>query len=435
MAEPTTRLINRDFRLLWAGQFASGFGDTLFETTLVVWIVTGLGEGRSWAPLMVSALLTASAVPIMIAGPLAGVLVDRWPDKRRVMLRSDLASAAAIAVMLPASGTVRLPGLPIPPLEFRIGSILLIVAFASIVVQFFRPASGIVVRDIVPEPAWPRAIGALQSARSATLLAGPAIAAPLLVAVGPAWALLANMISFIVSYACVQRMRVPLHPAVNRELEPAFGRELHAGIGYFIRSRLLITITMSLAIAVFGLGAINALDVFFVTENLGAPASVYGLISASYGIGMLGGALLAPAIVLRVGEERSLYLVLAGLAVLAAVYSRLTNPVPAVLVIIGMGLAIPSLNVAIGPLIMRATPREMQGRIGGLIDPVITAASIGGMLTGGMLYASLLGDFERTLIGFKFGPIDTIYSGMALFVFAGAVYAWTRLRSAGGSTD
>ena len=78
-------LINRNFALLWSGQIISVVGDFVFETTLVLWIVTRIAQGQPWAPLAVSGLLLAASVPVFIIGPLAGVFVDRW-DKRRTML-------------------------------------------------------------------------------------------------------------------------------------------------------------------------------------------------------------------------------------------------------------------------------------------------------------------------------------------------------------
>ena len=55
-------LINRDFAKLWYGQAVSRVGDFVFDTTLVLWIATKLGKGRSWAPAAVSGVLIAAVV-------------------------------------------------------------------------------------------------------------------------------------------------------------------------------------------------------------------------------------------------------------------------------------------------------------------------------------------------------------------------------------
>ena len=60
MAKRANPLINRDFAFLWAAQGISFLGDSIFDTTLVVWIATVI-----------------ALVPTLAVAPLAGVLVDR----------------------------------------------------------------------------------------------------------------------------------------------------------------------------------------------------------------------------------------------------------------------------------------------------------------------------------------------------------------------
>src|SRR5262249_15433296 len=77
--------INRNFALLWWGQAISSIGDYAWDTALVLWIATFLAKGRPWAPLAVSGVLLAAALPQIVVGPIAGVFVDRL-DKRRTMI-------------------------------------------------------------------------------------------------------------------------------------------------------------------------------------------------------------------------------------------------------------------------------------------------------------------------------------------------------------
>src|SRR5215472_1992976 len=76
---------NRNWRLLWLGQSVSLTGDMVFYTTVLLWIATIIARGKTWAPAAASGALIATAVPVLVAGPLAGVWVDRW-DRRRTML-------------------------------------------------------------------------------------------------------------------------------------------------------------------------------------------------------------------------------------------------------------------------------------------------------------------------------------------------------------
>src|SRR6478735_12230478 len=166
-AQPAEKhlLINRNFALLWAGQSLSGLGDVIFEITLTVWIGSELAADKSWAALAVTGLLVASAVPVLLVGPIAGALVDRQPDKRRLLLRAELISAALILALIPAAGIVELPLGPdyTIPLTLRLIAIFGVVFLASAVAQFLRPASSVVLRDIVPDADRPRASGLSQT--------------------------------------------------------------------------------------------------------------------------------------------------------------------------------------------------------------------------------------------------------------------------------
>lgn len=206
-------LINRDFALLWAGQTLSVLGDFVFQTTLVVWIAADLAPDRSWTSLAVSGLLVTSTAPILLLGPIAGVLVDRWRDKRAVMVRANLASALLVLALLPATERGRLPGIGGPPsLAWQLGAIFASVFAIGAVGQSFGPASAVILRDIVAEPALPKATSLNQTSTSLALLVGPPLAAPLLFGFGAQWALLINAGSFLISMATTRAMRAPAIP-------------------------------------------------------------------------------------------------------------------------------------------------------------------------------------------------------------------------------
>lgn len=431
-SETRRRLINRDFRLLWAGGGISALGDAIFEITLLVWIASDLAKGKDWAPIAVSGMLIAAGLPTLLVGPLAGAFVDRWRDKRRVMLCADAISAALVLALLPLAGIVRLPGLGAPPVGVRVGAIVVIVILAAGVAQFFRPSAAIITRDIVPDADLPRAFGLNQTASSLAVLIGPPLAAPLLFAFGPGWALTIDAASFLVSFLAVSAVRPPTHVDMDAAEPSSAGviADLAEGLRFFRRSSLLVTLTVAIVIALLGLGAVNSLDIFFVTRNLGTSARNYGIMSAAYGGGSLAGAAISGAIVGRLGPARTIWTALFGLAGLVAVYSRQTHFIPAVVIVVGIGLVIPALNVAIGPLVMRATPRELLGRVMNTVNPLVQAANMIGMLAGGLLLGTIVADLDVTILGIHFGPIDTIFLGVALACCAGGLYAYRNLRAA-----
>ena len=130
-------LINRDFTLLWSAQAISKLGDVVFDYTLVFWIATSIAREQRWAPLAVSGIFVATALPTLGAGPIAGVFVDRW-QKRPTMLLMDALRAILILLLLLATGILP-PPFQLPPFG-QLVAIYLVVVLATICAQFFDPS-------------------------------------------------------------------------------------------------------------------------------------------------------------------------------------------------------------------------------------------------------------------------------------------------------
>lgn len=422
-------LINRDFALLWAGSALSVLGDWVFQTTLVIWIAADLARGKSWAPLAVTGLLAASSVAILLVGPFAGALVDRW-NKRRCLIWTNALSALLIVLMLPVVIDLPLLGGHHLPLLWRLGAVFLAVFLVNACAQFAGPASLVLLGDIVPGPEQPRATSLKQASRSIAMLLGPPLATPLLIAFGPAWALAIDAASFVAPVLTVMAIRareaLP-DPAANPP--DRLLRGIAVGLRHFAGSRVLTTLAVSLVVTMLGAGALNALDVFFVTKNLGAPTSDYGLLGGAQGAGMIIGAILAGLLAQRIGLSRMVWGALLSLGVLLIVYSRMESLTAGLAVTFVLGLVEPALNVVVGPIMLAVTPREILGRISATMNPLVNGAMIIGMLLGGFLYSTLLHDFHAALFGVRFGPLDTIFLGGGSLILVAALYAWRNLRA------
>lgn len=418
-------LINGNYGRLWLGHTISIFGDFIFDTTLVIWIAAVLARGQSWAPLAVSGVFIATTVPMLFVGPIAGVFVDRW-NKRRTMLVMDAARAALVALLILSAGVVPLPFLPDGrlPLFWQLGVVYAVVFLLNTLSQFFRPASLALTGDIVPQDYQARAMGLSQTSASIAMILGPTLAAPLFVAVGPEWALGIDALSFVVSYLLIQTVSAP--PAASSiadGIRPNFWKEFGLGLRFFLRSRVLVILTISAAILMLGGGALNTLDYFFVTENLHASTAYFGLLQGAMGVGMILGAILAGVFAQKIGLVRTLWLSLLGMALLITAYARSTDIWVAIAVIGVAGVPQAALNVAAGPLLLQSAPREMVGRVSSILNPAITIATLTGAALGGYLASEVLRDFSATIFGVHFGTVDTIFTGAGALALAGALFA------------
>jgi Na+/melibiose symporter-like transporter len=354
-------LINRNFAWLWTGQAISLLGDWVFETALVLWIATVIARSQPWAPLAVSAVLVATSAPILLIRPFAGVFVDRW-DKRRAMLYTDAVRAALLALLILTTGSVPLPFLAGRrlPLAGQLSMIYSVVFLVGLCTQFFRPARLALIGDIVASLYRGRAFGMNSVTENPALVIGPPLATLIFASAGVQWTLLLDACSFAVSFLCVLRISVPQAPRhiVPGEQRGAL-REFGAGLRFFVGNRTLMALTVTLGIVMLGAGALNTLNVFFVTQNLHAPASLYGLALTAVGIGSIAGAALAALVVDRLGAARAYWIALVLLGLLVILYSRLTSLVPALVVLLLAGLPQAALTVVEGPLLLHATPQAM----------------------------------------------------------------------------
>ena len=78
---------SRGYFPLWLGQLASSFGDTLHYIALVVLVFQLTGQG-----LAVAGLVAVEVVPVLVLGPIAGVIIDRF-SRKSVLVGSDLVRA------------------------------------------------------------------------------------------------------------------------------------------------------------------------------------------------------------------------------------------------------------------------------------------------------------------------------------------------------
>lgn len=423
-------LINGKYGRLWAGHTISVFGDFVFDTTLVLWIAAVIARGQTWAPLAVSGVFIATTIPMIVIGPIAGVFVDRW-NKRRTMLVMDVMRALLVALLILTSGVAPLPFLPDGrlPLLWQLGVVYAVVFLLNTFSQFFRPASLALTGDIVPEETQARAMGLNQASMSIAMILGPTLAAPLFVAFGPEWALGVNAFSFIVSYVLIQSIAAP--PAVSSVVagvRPRFWREFAGGLRFFLRSRVLVVMSLAATIIMLGGGALNALDYFFVTENLHAPIDLYGLLSGAMGIGMIAGAIVAGAFAQKIGLTRTLWLSMLGIALVVIAYARSADIWVAIIFIAVAGVFQAALNVAVGPLLLQSAPRDMVGRVSSILNPMVMLATLAGAALAGYLDSTVLRGFSATVLSVRFGPVDSILTAAGVIALVGALFAMVGLR-------
>lgn len=352
MRLPPVLVHNPAFRALWASRVISFAGDGAASVALVVLAADAHG------PLGVSLLLFAQAAPRFL-GPVAGAIVDRV-EQRALMRACELGQMALVAAI-----AVTLPPFPV---------VLVLVAAMSGLVTLFTPAGRSAVPALV-DPAQRMSANALLSmAHNLDLALGGLLGGILVATAGVRGALLVDAGSFLVSAALLAF--VPrLHPHRDGDGE-SFAASVRAGLSYARRSRIV----RAWVIAIFAIVALAGIDnvalVFVAREVLDAGPGGYGLLVAAFGAGMLA-ASAALAAWRRDLDAVNLSVAAIALSGIGNAVTGLAPNLPVAAVgqgVGGVGNAIQ--NVAADTHLQDHVPREMLGRVFGLIGTVAQAGQL-----------------------------------------------------------
>ena len=403
-------LINRNFALLWAGQSLSFIGDALLDFTLVLWIVFAIGRGESWAPLAVSGIMISSSVGTLVIGPIAGVFVDRW-DKRRTLLCVIALQAILTASLLVIADLAPLPFFAggRPSLELMLVMLYAVIFVVYGCAQFTRAARTALIGDLVPERDLPQASGLIETVANLSFLIGYGVAPVLFVPFGIGFALIADALSFVVAFVLILGVKAP--PSTRSVKQGEHGsvrREFFTGLRFSLSNLVIRTLLIVFTIVLFGSGAINALFVFFLKQDLHAPQAAVGAFPVALGVGLVLGSILGAPLSRRVGLTRIFWISIFLMGIAAIALSRQTALAPALFIAFLLGIPNGAMNVALMPLVLHVTPKAMVGRVMTVLEPAMTLAQIASIAIFGTLASTVFSNFSARVLGAAFDTYDLL---------------------------
>ena len=390
---------------------------------LILWVGTLLYH-QSAAPLAVSGVVLAAALPALLIGPLAGVLVDRWP-KQRTMRLMDALRAVLVFSLLPISG-------PLPlPLSLKLTIIYLVVAAVSSLSQFFTPATKAVLKEVVSEEQLTRASALTVGTGVFGWAIGSTCAGICYVSLGAGWAIALNAASFGCSWALIGRMRVSASARVAAAQSAPLRRvltELREGLQFIQGQLVLRTLLLTQSLYTFGWGIVSVLAFFYITQNVHVPTSLFGLFSA---VPALGG-ILGTALVNRAAAKRDATSVYARAMLFAGVMVVIsTVPNQAIIDLVGftlINIATMQAEVLLGPLILEATPEQMVGRVFSTLGTLTTLSAFLAAFLSGYVSSTLLQGVAVHLPTGELNATNLLHIGAGMIIFVGGLHAARQFR-------
>jgi len=361
----------RPFHLLLLGLATSSLGDWLYNVALLALVF-----GRTGSPTWVALTTAARVLPVVVLGPLGGVVADRV-DRRALMVGAD----AVRLVLMVALATVAATELPI-----LLAPVLAAAATAASTVAM--PSVAASTPRLVDASELQRANALRSAVGQGAIVAGPALGAVVLALSDPAVAILLNGLSFAVSAVCV--LAIGPGPAFaprdgqGGEL-PSLLDDLRAGARALRGAPTAVRLVAAdvLCSGVYGLLTVMLM---LVSRQVGAGSGGYGILLGAFGAGGLLGATLvaradAPATWRRVLAV-ALMLVAASMAALGQ-SSTLVEALS--LAVLGGG------GMIVGEVLSEtALPRMLDDEVLGRAYGLAVPTSIGGIVIGSLVAGPLV---------------------------------------------
>jgi MFS family permease len=286
---------HRNFLLLWGGQTASQTGSQVTIVALPLVAIVLLQAST----FQVGLLATATTSAFLLISLPAGVLADRV-RKRRLMLGCDLVLAVTIGSVpaAQAAGVLTVGQLYLVALVSSACGAIFLVAYTSYLPELIGPGQLL------------EGNAKLTTTQSVAQVAGPGLGALLVGLLGPALALIADAVSYVLSAATLLLIRgaepepadtgVPGPEPVRLRLRAELGQ----GLRYVLREPVLWRAAVWSGTANFFVIMVETLGPVFLVRTVHLRPAYVGALLALGAVGGVAGGLASGPLTRRIGSAR-----------------------------------------------------------------------------------------------------------------------------------
>jgi len=337
-------LQHRNYRLYFGGQLLSIIGNWMQQIALA-WLVYKLTNST----LMLGVVTFASQIPNLFLAPLGGVLSDRFPRRRLLLITTSLAAAQAAALALLTFTGHMQPWL-IVAMALCLG---LINGIDQPIRQSFIPELVERREDIA------NAVALTSFTIHSSRFLGPMIGGLVVASFGEAACFALNALSYLGVLWALSAMRIHKVEPITRSVAAA----LREGFQYASSHQAIRLLLCIVAVMALFSGSYQTLLPFFARDVYHGDVQAFGLMTAAGGLGACLGTILLASHRDIAGIESKI--VLAALAVSGALTVFALTHVFAVAIIALVVMGFCSINTvaASNALIQSLVENSMRGRV------------------------------------------------------------------------
>ncbi len=353
---------------LWLAQLISAFGDTLHYIALVVLVFQLTGRGVA-----VAGLVAAEIIPVLLLGPVAGVVIDRF-SRKGVLIAADLVRAGLVLSLVSPQGT------------WHAYAVAAGLAAGN---TFFNPTVQAVIPTLTTEEQRLAANSVAWSTGRLVQIVGAATAGGLIATIGVETVFVINAATFAASALLLVRLPVAAHAgAIGDATRRGLGRffaDARDGLAFASKDQLVSRLLLVQALASFGAGATGAMLIVLSERHLNLSPAKFAWLIGAIGAGALLGPLIPNLFARDYRDARWLfvpYVIRGGCDLLLALFT----PLPIALAL----LFVYGLNTSTGMVVFNSTlqgavPDRVRGRVFTLLDVSWQAARLLSLGAGGLI--------------------------------------------------
>ncbi len=367
------------FRQMLISRVLSNFGDSI-DAIAYSWLVYMLTGSK----LLMGTLFAVGTLPTIVLGMFAGVLVDRWSNKKTVVASALIrGSIVALTALLYVTGMI------------EVWHLFVLSLLLSSVAAFSNPAMMSWMPRVLPKEKLVSANSLAASAAQTARLGGLAFSGALIAWAGLGGAFALNAAMLLLSASVLGR--IPSRH-VRRDEQPAgtkasgFWKDLGSGMSYLYGQKVLLLIVGLAGFLNFAISPMEALEAAYVGELLKQGPAALSVLSIGMAAGMIASGLLLGQIG---GRVRKGTLMIAGFLFMGLSIGLLLFPPfadsPQLALIFAtalyflLGLSVNMIASPTTSYLMEQTPPEMLGRVGALFNTIcLSAFPIGSALSGAL---------------------------------------------------
>ncbi len=344
-------------------------------------------------PFAVSMISVAEFAPIFIFSFIGGTFADRWRPKR-TMVWCDILSALSVFAVL---------------ITLMLGSwqvVFFATLISAILSQFSQPSGMKLFKMHLPEEQIQAGMSIYQTVFAVFMVLGPILGTFAFQSFGIHISIAITGTAFLLSAGALAFL--PPDFKMDEETHAtSLLQEMKAGIKYVLSKKELSLLGLCFLAAGLGLGFIQPLSIFLVTEQLGLPKENLQWLLTANGIGMIIGGAAVMIFAKKVAPQRLLAFGMLANAIGLAIMGWSSNLWLTLSAEFLNGLMLPCIQIGINTLILQRTEGAFIGRVNGILSPLFTGSMVVTMSAAGILkeQISLVAIFELAAVLFIIGMI------------------------------